>query len=595
MDIIINHKEAVLKKSTSFELVSENYMFTGADSYSLSITLPIKDCQRNIEIFGHLNRKDCDISETLFDCEIHVGNVHKYGVVSIVELDEVEVKVQFLEGRSKLNFHSTFDDIYINEIEMPSIQITPGSLTPMDLMHSYDDQKDGTYYGYVVLPWVNNTSGNIQNRMKYTESGPIALEWEDENPTVVGFPFLLDIMKRVFNGIGYDFDFSAIENSQWKDCIICNALPEPWDMPLMNYALPHWTVTEFVENLEKLLDGYMHVDDVAKQVSFRFNKDILDGQQMVVLEDVTNALAVEVSEEEDKENSYIETRGMAYQDGGHQMMKFYSCQWAVEQIGVITWNNYTQMYNAVSPYFEHQHTNKNKYSHEYYRKIHYCKDIDTYFVLKFVRIDSRVEQGVTKYYDVLKLIVVDEFSPYQPEGVDDDDVDTIGIVPVCIDDTDDDHGEMVFLECGEFGSADDVDGNDETSIVNKIIAGEKNKSVEYFNMMYAAFWDGVYTRFMGRMPRPIIYEAEYGSLLPNVTGYTMRLRRNEQSIRENVRNKIDQSRKYTFKFLADSIPEVTSKFMIHGKAYLAEKITATFSAETGMSKLMKMEAYRIED
>lgn len=595
MDIIINHKEAVLKKSTSFELVSENYMFTGADSYSLSITLPIKDCQRNIEIFGHLYRKDCDISETLFDCEIHVGNVHKYGVVSIVELDEVEVKVQFLEGRSKLNFHSTFDDIYINEIEMPSIQITPGSLTPMDLMHSYDDQKDGTYYGYVVLPWVNNTSGNIQNRMKYTESGPIALEWEDENPTVVGFPFLLDIMKRVFNGIGYDFDFSAIENSQWKDCIICNALPEPWDMPLMNYALPHWTVTEFVENLEKLLDGYMHVDDVAKQVSFRFNKDILDGQQTVVLEDVTNALAVEVSEEEDKENSYIETRGMAYQDGGHQMMKFYSCQWAVEQIGVIPWNNYTQMYNAVSPYFDHQHTNKNKYSHEYYRMIHYCKDIDTYFVLKFVRIDSRVEQGVTKYYDVLKLIVVNEFSPYQPEGVVDDDVDTIGIVPVCIDDTDDDHGEMVFLECGEFGSADDVDGNDETNIVNKIIAGEKNKSVEYFNMMYAAFWDGVYTRFMGRMPRPIIYEAEYGSLLPNVTGYTMRLRRNEQSIRENVRNKIDQSRKYTFKFLADSIPEVTSKFMIHGKAYLAEKITATFSAETGMSKLMKMEAYRIED
>ena len=56
---------------------------------------------------------------------------------------------------------------------------------------------------------------------------------------------------------------------------------------------------------------------------------------------------------------------------------------------------------------------------------------------------------------------------------------------------------------------------------------------------------------------------------------------------------IDQSRKYTFQFLADSIPKVRSIFLIHGKKYLAEKITATFSAESGMSQLLKMDAYRM--
>ena len=56
MNIIINGKEAVLKKGVSFDFIAENSLFTGADSYSLSITFPLEGCQRNIEIFGYINR-----------------------------------------------------------------------------------------------------------------------------------------------------------------------------------------------------------------------------------------------------------------------------------------------------------------------------------------------------------------------------------------------------------------------------------------------------------------------------------------------------------------------------------------------------------
>ena len=57
---------------------------------------------------------------------------------------------------------------------------------------------------------------------------------------------------------------------------------------------------------------------------------------------------------------------------------------------------------------------------------------------------------------------------------------------------------------------------------------------------------------------------------------------------------IDQSKKFTFKFLAKDgkLPDVQSIFIIHGKRYLAEKLTATFT-ENGMSQLVKMTAYRI--
>ena len=64
MKIIINGKDAVLKKGTSFEFVAENRSFTGSDSYTLSITFPLRGCPENIAIFGYINRTDIDKSRS---------------------------------------------------------------------------------------------------------------------------------------------------------------------------------------------------------------------------------------------------------------------------------------------------------------------------------------------------------------------------------------------------------------------------------------------------------------------------------------------------------------------------------------------------
>lgn len=86
MTIIINNKPAMLKRGSSFEFISENRFFTDADSYTLSITFPLRGCKQNIDIFGHINRKDHDLDRLLLDCEIHDRNFHSYGSVSIVEM-----------------------------------------------------------------------------------------------------------------------------------------------------------------------------------------------------------------------------------------------------------------------------------------------------------------------------------------------------------------------------------------------------------------------------------------------------------------------------------------------------------------------------
>ncbi len=156
MEIYVDHKLAVLKKGTAFDFVSENRYFSGADSYSMTITFPLAGCAQNIAIFGHINRKDVVAQQLLFDCEIRDRSFYKHGSITITEINDVEVKTQFLEGRSVQNYSDSFDVLYINEMELGYPDTSPSSFPANShIAHSF-----GNGLNYLALPWVNNsTSG----------------------------------------------------------------------------------------------------------------------------------------------------------------------------------------------------------------------------------------------------------------------------------------------------------------------------------------------------------------------------------------------------------------------------------------------------
>ena len=118
MEIYVDHQLAVLKKGTSFDFVSENRYFSGADSYSMTITFPLAGCAQNLAIFGHINRKDVVAQKLLFDCEIRDQAFYKHGSITITEINDIEVKTQFLEGKSVANYSDSFDVLYINEMDL---------------------------------------------------------------------------------------------------------------------------------------------------------------------------------------------------------------------------------------------------------------------------------------------------------------------------------------------------------------------------------------------------------------------------------------------------------------------------------------------
>ena len=655
MEIIINGQLACMKKNTSFEYISENSMFTGSDSYTLSITFPLKDCPQNIRIFGHIHRQDVEKSKVTFDCEIRDKAFYKAGSIVITQISEVEVKTQFLEGRSEQNFADTFDEIFINQMNLGY----PSDLSPANNEIYSSWWNCYPYVNWVPLPWVNNTSGNLQNPVAVDSVGNFS--WASNNFQLTFQPFLMYILNKICERIGYTGNFNAIRNSKWNYLLICNTLPWTWYKHNFAVALPHWSLTEFFEELEKLMEGEFAINHKAKTISFEFSHVTAYNTRAVHIEEVINKYTVEVSQE--NKPDYVGAKNLAYADNDNRMWAYRSCEWYIsehkdealvfetmpellahaktlEKCGVQTWTSgrrsgtsYTRGYPNGSD------------GH----KLFYCKSEDMYFIMWCIKAELKYSHYIEHYGETYNYYeYTNRLEPVNQFGrrVVDKDADDVelNIVPAWIDDTDETFGQCLFLECGQMDSAavyteetdeegnttstttnpngtfggsrrggstegamsydyDDTDYNSgafpKTNTGKAIAKGEQQKDDAYFDKIYVAFWDG-YNRQTGKLPRPIVDKVELNDgFTAKYPPYSLRInlqdRTDDIGIPLKYTHEIDTKKKYTFSFFADEIPDPHALFYIEGSKYICEKITATFHESTGKSQLLKGVFYLVSD
>lgn len=605
MHIYVNNRLAALKKGTSFEYVSENRMFSGSDGYTLTITFPLKGCPENIAIFGHINRADVVAQKVIFDCEIRDRGFYKFGSITITEISETEVKTQFLEGRSEQNFDKTLDKVYINELDLGAPPTTSTSgITPSNAWYpEYSGCK------YVALPWVNDYSGNIQNLAEYKIDDAVQnkghFEWNTEKCTGLSWqPFLLHITRKICEKIGYTADFSKWEEvEEYKYLLICNTLPHAWYMPGFANALPHWTVEEYFEKLELFLGGEFDFDHRGKHISFVFTQATLASKRPVCLEDVVEEHPTEVKVDEDR-CEYLESKNLVYKDCNHEMWKFYSCDWFIKgwQNRVVRYNSMTELLNAnrwLATWSGSSQRNNNR------DKILYAADCDAYFIV------WPVSRKIVKYDFNLRRLIFEYKCRLQPVNLfggrivnDDEDAEQVEIefVPAWIDDTEDKYGRILFLSFSAYDEDTSSTGEDEsqypfakTISLSTLQAGEKEKKAEYYDRIYVGWFDGSNHFVSNRLPYPNVEDIAIADDWSNFAYVHFSMRINDRKIkRGQIMHNIEPKMKTTFKFLADNIPDVRSVFLIRGKRYICEKITATFT-ENGMSQLLKGVFYPIAE
>ena len=608
MQIYVNNQIAALKKGTSFEYVSENRMFSGSDGYTLTITFPLRGCPQNLAIFGHINRADVVAQKVIFDCEIRDRNFYKFGSITITEISEVEVKTQFLEGRSEQNFDKTFDKVYINELDLG---VPPYTSTTI---FGPDDAWNPIHHDLecVALPWVNDYSGNIQNLADFVVVGEGHGEgfyvWNKEKCTGLSWqPYLLYITRKICEAVGYTADFSQWEDKEeYKYLLICNTLPYAWDMPEFARALPHWTVEEYFEKLQLFLDGEFDFDHRAKRISFAFTQTTLASKPVVSLHKIVEEHSTEVSIGEDR-CDYREAKNLVYKECDHEMWKFYSCDWFIEG-----WQGKFARYHTMQELLLDNATyrvwdgQRNRGGKSQIDRLLYAEDVDMYFIIRAV--DRTIKEIIKRGSST--RIIFDYRCVLQPLNLfggrivnDADDAEQVEVefVPAWIDETEAKYGKVLFLSFASYDEDNSSEGENEedypfmqTIGASTLKAGEKEKKAEYYDRIYIGYWDDtMVTR--GKLPRPWVDNIE---IWHDWAGYDMlpfSFRINDRALnsRRNI-PKIDPKMKMSFKFLSDNIPDVRSVFLIRGKRYVCEKMTATFT-KNGMSQLIKGVFYPIVD
>ncbi len=606
MEIRINGVAAVLKKGTSFEYVSENNLFSGSDSYTLSISLPLRGCRTNTEIFGRINRADVIAGKVIFDCEIRHRDFYKAGSVTITEITETEVKVQFLEGRSEQNFDKTFDDVYINELELGTGADADDS-TPAKAWSPADNGMR-----CVALPWVNDSSGNIQNLAQY-EATTKTYKWHTECKGRSWQPYLIYIAKKICDAVGYSCDFSQWEaDERYKYLLICNALPYAWDMPEFARALPHWTVDEFFEKLGLFLGGEFSINHRGKSVTFAFTENTLAALPPVELTDIIDEHNVDVSVE-DSRCEYAGAQNLVYKKCDHDMWKYYSCDWFIKD-----WKNRALKYDTLTELIS---SNKKLSNGEgawgrksNADKVLYAADVDAYFIVRSLYktlVEEREGWAPNIYSYKMELRPLNMFGGSIADESDDAQETEIEFIPPRIDETEDKYGRLLFMSLAGYDEPNAEDTFldrgaeaykkkvDETLYqpyaAQALIAGEAQEKAEYYDCIYIAWWDGAGVPMNGQLPHPYAEDIEVKSDWSGYQNLHFSLRIKDRFTRPGTNySKIDTQQKTTFKFLADSIPDPKAVFFIRGKKYLCEKLTATFTEE-GMSQLIKGVFWPIKD
>lgn len=604
MTITIDNKPAVLKQGSNFEFVSENRYFSGADSYTLAITFPLKDCAQNTAIFGHIRRKDVEKSQLLLPCEIRDGKFYKKGCVTIVEINDIEVKTQFLEGRSVNNYVNTFDDVYINELDL-GYPDTAASSFPMARNNWVDNY--GT--NYVALPWVNNNTGNVQNDMNLSISGAT---WK---ATTLSFqPYMLYIVKQICTQLGYSYDFTAWESSNYKYLLICNALPAAWEILNFAKALPHWTITELLEQLEYLMNCEFEIDHTTKHLRMSFTRTLVESCEDVELKEVLDDYQMEKVDVGDCK--YRGASNLKYADCDHRMWKYY-----VNPTFIAFWLdkylNHGTLYREVDNVEVVAELARSKGwgcvenpVTGAISRLFYCREENRYLIVRAIQFEKLGTSQINGeacpygyYYTIGQF--VNTFAPriVNPEA----ETKELKIVPAWIDDTTVAKGQCIFLQLPDYENVkasrphNGFDNWDEAMahiapepdyFIKELQENYEKEEEEYLDKIFVAFYPG--GGLFDTYRHPYIDIVDFNNeWYPEYLGWSLAL--NSDTFNQYITpGTIDPTQKYTFKFLADDIPNVRSVFYIHGKKYLCEKITATFTNK-GMSRLLKGTFWKLQD
>lgn len=285
IECVINGTKTYPSVSNGLKLVIENPAMRDKSSYTYDIVFPLNVSQ-NVKFFSRLNLLNVSVKIREFEnCRLVVNNKTLfYGKGIITSVSNTEVKMQIIQ-EAQSSFPSELSDDYIDKLSYPAVDSRfkqavfdyegdtfegdgHGILTFTDVKPELDANKfigeKGKYTFVTTIP--GDVSGdNIEESLNVL---CLIVDTDDQRMPIFHLavqPNLIYILENILEHYGYTYDISSLNVEPWKDLYIASAVKS---LNLAD-ALPHWTVSKFLEEIEKLFNVSFSFDDkyvVAKKI-----------------------------------------------------------------------------------------------------------------------------------------------------------------------------------------------------------------------------------------------------------------------------------------------------------------------------------------
>lgn len=675
IELFLDNKPAVLRDNVSIKLTRENVYFTKSGSYTYDIELPL-GCAENRAILGNINRKDESASYREFSAVLRVDNrVLLDGKAIIHQITDTSAKIQLLGGNAEMNFYTKGAELYVDELDLGdwyslmNWSPEPGHFKG-DAFILLDQEHNAIYtnnYTYqtahqqwksrwwansegagsnnatdkgVMFPVINENAsyreGTNNAAANNLEGGGVIVNgyilrehdgvyypefrysWPNGPATKVpqvvpSFqPMLVMMIVKVLEAAGYpltnDSEIALLSNGLFRHIFIVTAN----NRLELNKALPHWTVNEFITQIELLLGIIIVVDEADKESRVVFRDSYLqDAASRTDINEVVDEYSVEISKNETTDISNGNIGFAEIEDGFEHVSDdilnaveidktrfptIGDMQWALEQ-GAIHKNDKSKIFEAQG----HQFIVINNNGYYEFREINQLRmlqrnadkrDVDielkivpcpiTQWECPVVR-TTKDSQG--KYTDtVLGAATVDVFTRPDIEHIGTDDVspdDTMDIEDLINGEQDipseEDKAELIYI--GVIPSDCSYTWKDWKFYWPRPISWHQWK------ITHAGIDSG-----LGQKQEGVSLEHhEFLELHPVTSSYNDKSLYSESLETEEV---IDTTVKHCIKFIHRSVVKPDGVFMIHGQRFACEKLEYSITSK-GVLPLVTGYFYRL--
>lgn len=274
IELFINKLPADLPVDFSFSMEYENEFFTKASEYSLDIELPLVGSPNNQKIFGNIHRVTAQKKNVNYEAVAYVnGRCVSYGYALILSVTDMSVKIQLVGNTSYINYLSA--DTYIDEMDL-GYAVVPDfdKLSYTDMLNtayiglsefykafgSVDDVDMVFFWAYYKDPIdIENTHFHPHrfpnSPFPTFSSNNTSQFWLNQMYRYSCQPYLMKVIERLVSAMGFKLRRNDINHTWLRNLYICNykaakLLTDSYRK--IQSALPHWTVSTFIDEVEKL-------------------------------------------------------------------------------------------------------------------------------------------------------------------------------------------------------------------------------------------------------------------------------------------------------------------------------------------------------